>query len=56
MEEISKPLLVLEKYKELTDLIKSMSKEEFETLLMGLEISILEDKYPQAKSIWSDIR
>lgn len=54
MEKVSKPLLVLEKYMELIDLINSMSKKDFETLLMGIEISLLEDKYPHSKSIWGD--
>lgn len=56
MEEMSKPLLVLRKFKELKDLMDSMSREELETLLMGIEISQLEDKYPNAKPIWGDTR
>ena len=47
-EEITKkPLLFIEKYKELTELRDSMSKDEMEVLLCGLEYLELHDRYPK---------
>lgn len=42
-----KPLLILKKFKELTDLIESMSKEEWECMNAGLEYYALHKKYPK---------
>ena len=47
-EEIAKkPLLFIEKFKELTDLINSMSKKEIDLLLAGLDYFELHKKYPK---------
>ena len=47
-ERISrKPLLFIEKFKELTDLRDSMSKKEIELLFAGLEYLELHEKYPK---------
>ena len=42
-----KPLLFIEKFKELIELRDSMSKEEMEVLLCGLEYLELHEKYPK---------
>lgn len=42
-----KPLLFIEKFKELIELRDSMSKEELKVLLCGLEYLELHEKYPE---------
>lgn len=42
-----KPLLVIRKFKELTDLMDSMTKEEIELLVCSLEYERLHSKYPK---------
>lgn len=47
-EDISrKPLLFIEKFKELIELRDSMSKKEMKILLCGLEYLELHEKYPE---------
>ena len=46
-EILNKPLLFIEKFKELTELRDSMSKKEIELLLCGLEYLELHEKYPK---------
>lgn len=48
IDEIEKkPLLVIRKFKELTDLMESMTKEEIDLLLCSLEYEKLQNKYPK---------
>lgn len=42
-----KPLLVIRKFKELTDLMDSMTKEEIDLLVCSLEYEKLHSKYPK---------
>ena len=42
-----KPLLFIEKFKELTDLVDSMSKKEIDLLFAGLGYLELYEKYPK---------
>lgn len=46
-EIAKKPLLVIRKFKELTDLMESMTKEEIDLLVCGLEYYNLHSKYPK---------
>lgn len=46
-DKIEKPLLSIRKFKELTELIDSMSKEEKEILMAGLEYYQLHLKFPK---------
>lgn len=48
IDEIAKkPLLVIRKFKELTDLMESMTKEEIDLLVCSLEYEKLHNKYPK---------
>lgn len=48
IDEIAKkPLLVIRKFKELTDLMESMTKEEIDLLVCSLEYEKLHTKYPK---------
>lgn len=42
-----KPLLGIRKFKELTDLMESMTKEEIDLLVCSLEYEKLHRKYPK---------